>query len=102
MSDLALQFGDQVPKGTGSTSRGSNTNTSIAGLDTRVFRVLLSTDTAVELPTLAPPRTPRSIGLTFPTTASVRESLLLRPTFRQHFDTVVVDWRYIEEQTPEA
>jgi hypothetical protein len=32
----------------------------------------------------------------------VREAILLRPSFRQHWDSVVVDWRYLERRTASA
>lgn len=32
----------------------------------------------------------------------MHDSVLLRPTFFDHFDTVVVDWRYMDSQTPKA
>ena len=34
--------------------------------------------------------------------ASMHDSILLRPSFFDHFDTVVVDWRYMESQTMKA
>ena len=34
--------------------------------------------------------------------SDVREAILLRPSFRQHFDSVVVDWRYVESRTRTA
>ena len=34
-----------------------------------------------------------------PSTADLTESIMLRPTFGQHFDAVVVDWSYVERRS---
>jgi hypothetical protein len=83
---------DHVPRGVSSAS-------TIAGVDQRVFKVLLEAETAVLLPTLRPATAPDHIALPMPDAADLRDAISMRPTFRQHFDAVVVDYQYVERRT---
>ena len=94
------------PNGHWNVSVGKSTNTSIAGLDVRLFAVDVQ-EAAEDIATPSMPLAPRLRALPLPelgTTggASMMDSILLRPTFFDHFDTVVVDWRYIASRTPAA
>ena len=48
------------------------------------------------------PRGPRGVGIPLHGGRSILEQVLLRPTFSQHFDTVVLDWRVVESATSDA
>ncbi|MFH1569186.1 MAG: hypothetical protein ABIL09_14420, partial [Gemmatimonadota bacterium] len=68
----------------------------LAGGDLRIFRVAVREGEVTEIPHLAPPPRPRGRGLPLRGLRSIQEHVLRRPTFFQHFDAVVVDWRYVE------
>ena len=83
------------------TDVGHSTATTIAGLDFRVFSVRVD-EANVELIDAAhasPPSPTHTLprpSLPLAPYRSVQEQLLLRPTFTQHFSSVVVDWRYVD------
>jgi hypothetical protein len=89
------------------TDLGRSTNTTIAGLDFRLFAVVVDeANTTLISRGLPPPseanggpRGPRGVALPLHGGRTLHEQLLLRPTFVQHFDTVVLDWRQIEQAT---
>lgn len=87
-----------LPEGADGSRLGRNSANTIAGGDIRVFRVRVADEAVVEI-THAPPG-PRPTGrlLTLRRLTSVREAVLSRPTFFEHFDGVVVDWRYLHER----
>ena len=94
-----------APAGSGSVDRGTSSPTAIAGGDVRVFRVTLAAKEACELipPTQAEVSPSRiAIKLDQNSLPDVREAILLRPSFRQHADSVVVDWKYVEGRTAAA
>ncbi len=74
----------------------------IAGGDVRVFAVHLSESNVAEIPHLAPPPNPRRRFLTLRDVRSIKEELLRRPTFFEHFDGVMVDWKYLHEREKAA
>ena len=86
------------------TDLGKSTATAIAGLDARIFKVVVdeSDVSLISHAQATPPRTAlggppaRGVGLPLSSSRPIQEQLLLRPSFTQHFDTVVVDWRHIE------
>lgn len=88
------------------TDLGHSTATTIAGLDFRVFEVRVdeSNTQLIDAANAAPPSPPHPprVGLPLPASRSLQEQLLLRPTFTQHFSSVVVDWRYIERTDVEV
>lgn len=81
------------------TDLGKSTATTIAGLDSRLFRVVVEEDNGTSLVdpgAAAPPAdsaTSRGVGL--PLQPGI-EQVLLRPTLTQHLDRIVVDWRHLE------
>ena len=94
-----------APAGSGSVDRGHSSATAIAGGDIRVFKIKLAAKEACELllPVPAEPNPSRvAIKLDQNSIPDVRQAILLRPSFRQHFDSVVVDWRYLESRTATA
>ena len=88
-----------------SVFRGQSNATHIAGGDVRIFRIKLASKEQCELLPSVPARpNPRGIAMKLDqnSISDVREAILLRPSFRQHFDSVVVDWRYLEGRTSTA
>ncbi len=77
---------------------GKNTKRTIAGGDVRVFSVKLETNKIDEKPEVKPVQNPENRGLTLRNIVSVKEEILLRPTFFQHFDRVVIDWKYLAQK----
>ena len=85
-----------LPDGFEGADIGHSTNTTIAGGDTRLFAVTLSSDLLHFLPKVQPK--PRPIGVALHLRHidhSIRYEVLLRPTFFQHYDSVVVDYSYL-------
>jgi hypothetical protein len=83
---------------------GANTANSIQGLDTRCFMVTLSSDSSTPItvpPPLPVPGPPRLLRLSH-SIGTVREELLRRPSFRNFYDGVVLDWAYLEARSEEA
>ena len=96
-SIVAKNFTGYTPPG--SWELGSSSASAIAGFDQRIFRVTVAQETASLIDTVAPAAAPNRIALPLPSTADLTESIMLRPTFGQHFDAVVVDWSYVERRS---
>ncbi|MGV8092101.1 MAG: hypothetical protein AB2L24_09590 [Mangrovibacterium sp.] len=86
-----------VPEGV-TGNLGKNSKKTIAGGDIRVFSVKLETNVIEEKPEVLPVPNPEKRGLTLRNIVSVKEEILLRPTFFRHFDRVVIDWKYLEQR----
>jgi hypothetical protein len=81
---------------------GKNTSTQIAGLDVRCFIVILSSDSTSVVP--APPPAivlPRLLRLSHDA-GRVRTEVLKRPSFRNYYTGVVLDWAYLGERSEES
>jgi len=91
-----------LPEGVSAAALGSNSENTIAGGDIRIFRVRVAEEGVTEIPHVKPPRRPAGVVLNLRDVASIEEEILRRPTFYQHFDGVMVDWRYLWRTTPEA
>src|SRR5208337_1589111 len=50
---------------------------------------------------VAPPARPRGRALPLRDARSIKEQVLARPSFFEHFDSVVVDWRYLRQREKE-
>ena len=74
---------------------GANSAETIAGGDVRVFEVNVREQNVAVIPHTPP--APRAHGriLHLRHTQSIKEEILARPTFFEHFDGVLVDWAYI-------
>ncbi|MHB8519385.1 MAG: hypothetical protein ACYDH9_01385 [Limisphaerales bacterium] len=77
---------------------GRSTDRTIAGGDVRLFAVRVNETGVEEIPHVAPPPRPRGRALPLRQARSIKEEILARPTFFEHFDGVVVDWRYLHER----
>lgn len=87
-----------LPEGVSAGALGHNVPTSIAGGDVRVFQVRVRETGVVEIPHSTPPTRPKLRSLTLRRPISIKEAILARPTFFEHFDGVVVDWTYLHDR----
>jgi hypothetical protein len=91
-----------LPTGQESRNVGVSDAATIAGQDVRIFRVRVAEDGVQEIPHTAPPAAPKGRALALGKVGSVKEALLARPTFFEHFDSVSVDWRYVYDREAAA
>ncbi len=70
----------------------------IAGGDVRVFSVKVSEQGVEEIAHEKPPPRPRGRLLPLRRMSSLKQEILARPTFFEHFDGVSVDWSYVHER----
>ena len=77
---------------------GKNSKKTIKGGDIRIFNVKLEEDNTEDIPFIQPVANPVNRGLTLRNISSIKEEILLRPTFFQHFDRIVIDWKYLLEK----
>ena len=91
-----------LPTGLEQADIGSSDQGRIAGGDVRIFRVRVREENVQEIRHVVPARRPRGRLLPLRAARSIKEEVLARPTFFQHFDGVVVDWRYVERREPQA
>jgi hypothetical protein len=91
-----------LPTDLDGTDVGVGTDTTIAGGDVRVFRVKVLEENVEEIPATMPP--PRPVGRILPlrNCTSIKDAVLTRPAFFQHFDAVAIDWRYVYERDTDA
>ena len=98
-----MQAVGYAPKVMLNTSFGKNTAHTIAGGNVRIFRVCLDNKADV---TVMPESTPvaNTIGraLVLRNIQDVKEEILSRPTFFEHYDRVVIDWRYLHNREKET
>jgi hypothetical protein len=92
----------QTPEVVDGPKLGKNTAGTIAGGDVRVFAVKLQETGVQEISHQAPPRRSRGRLLPLRHATSVKEEILARPTFFEHFDGVCVDWSYLHEREKAA
>lgn len=91
-----------TPEGIDPATLGRNTDTTIAGGDVRIFAVKVRETNVVEIAHVRPPARPHGRFLPLRKLSSLKEEILVRPTFFEHFDGVVVDWRYLHDRAPAA
>ena len=89
-----------LPDGYEDADIGKSTSTTIAGGDTRLFRVRVKQTEGQSdikyMPKVSPKPRPKGIGLHLRHLEhSIRYEILKRPTFFQHYDSVVVDYSYL-------
>jgi hypothetical protein len=83
------------------TNLGVSDEGHIAGGDTRIFAVRVGEEDIEEIAHVIPPARPRGRALPLREASSIKEAVLARPSFFEHFDSVVVDWRYLRERDKE-
>ena len=87
-----------LPEGVDGSGLGRNGPDTIAGGDVRIFSVRVAEVNVAELAHRAPPIRPTGRLLTLRPARPIKEAILARPTFFEHFDGVVVDWRQIHDR----
>jgi len=101
--ELALDASEKgapgyLPEGVPDARLGTGGATMIAGGDVRIFRVIVREQGLAEIPHTPPPARPSGRILPLRRIVSIKEAVLARPTFFQHYDGVVVDWRYLRDR----
>ncbi len=86
-----------LPDGVSGESLGRNTDTMIRGGDIRIFRVIVRETHVDPIAHEPPPERPHGRILPLRNIGSVKREIMARPTFFQHFDGVVLDWRYLHD-----
>jgi len=86
------------PEGIDFKAVGKSLGGTIAGGDVRIFTVQVKEQGVEDLPHTKPPERLRGLILTLRQPRSIKEEILRRSTFFEHFDGVVVDWRYLHER----
>lgn len=84
-----------LPEGFEKVAIGQSDATTLAGGDVRIFRVRVSESDVAELPVTNPPSAPHGRLLTLRSLEPLQEQILSRSTFFQHFDGIVIDWKYV-------
>jgi len=80
------------------TDIGKNTRTSIAGGDIRIFKVAIEEKSLEVLPELKKPEPVSNRYLGLRKIRSIKEEILCRPTFFQHFSGVKISWNYLKDK----
>jgi hypothetical protein len=91
-----------LPRGFEQAAVGKGGPNTIAGGDVRIFAVKVHEQGIEVIPHVAPPARPRGRILPLRAVRSIKEEILVRPTFFEHFDGVMVDWRYLYEREKDA
>ena len=91
-----------LPEGVMGTSLGLPSDETIGGGGLRVFLVRVRETGVAEIPHVTPPARPRGRYLTLRGGRPIKEEILARPTFFEHFDGVVVDWRAVHDRADGA
>ena len=104
--ELALEQSEKgavgyLPEGLEKTKLGASNEENIAGGDVRIFSARVREENVDEIPHVVPPARPRGRALPLRGVPSIKEAVLARPSFFEHFDSVVVDWRYLREREQE-
>lgn len=81
---------------------GADSPTTIAGGGVRLLRVKAAERGVRVLPEVEPPANPKNRTLCLRSNDEIKVQLLRRPTFFRHFDSVMVDWRYVFDRDDEA
>ena len=68
----------------------------------RLFSVRIAEENVEEIPFISQIQQAEKRGLVLRNCTSIKREILLRPTFFQHFDRVLVDWKYLADKEPEA
>lgn len=84
-----------LPEGFEGADLGRSDAHTIAGGDVRIFVATVREEGVQAIPHRAPPARPRGRFLGVRGSRSIKEEVLLRPTFFEHFDGIMVDWRHL-------
>ncbi len=87
----------QTPEAVDASTLGRSGEHTLAGGDVRIFAVTVKEVGVEEIAHVAPPAQHHSI-LPLRKARSVKEEILSRATFFEHFDGVCVDWSYLHDR----
>lgn len=87
-----------TPESVNVAGLGRNSDVTIAGGDVRVFAVRVREAGVEEIADVVPPARPVGRILPLRSPRPIKEEILWRPTFFEHFDSVSVDWRYVHDR----
>jgi hypothetical protein len=87
-----------TPIGVDAVQLGTSGEGKIAGGDVRIFVVKVKETGVEDIPHAAPPPRPHNRFLPIRRATSVKEEILSRPTFFEHFGGVCLDWRILHER----
>jgi hypothetical protein len=90
-----------LPEGLEKSDLGVSDGKNIAGGDVRIFAVRVKEENIEVIAHAVPAVRPQGRALPLRRAISLKEEVLLRPTFFEHFDSVVMDWRYLQEREPD-
>jgi len=90
-----------LPGGFEDAQVGTHTDSVMAGADVRVFEVKVEETNVEEIPYVAPEPRAKNSFLRLAGLTMLKEQLLARPTFFQHYDGVLLDWHYFHARSME-
>jgi hypothetical protein len=91
-----------LPDGLENAKIGVSGEKTISGGDVRVFAIAVDEQNVEEIKHYTPPSRPKGRIMPLPDIRSIKEAILARPTFFEHFDGVLIDWRYLHEKEKDA
>jgi len=98
LDDSEIGAAGYLPEQVAGASLGHNTDRTIRGGDIRIFAVRVKESNVEAIAHVPPPRRPHGRILPLRDCRSVKEQILARPTFFEHFDGAVLDWRYVHDR----
>lgn len=87
-----------LPEGIDKKGIGVSGPNTIAGGDIRIFEIHVQEQNIVQTLPKIPPQRPRDRYLPLRSIRMVKNEILRRPTFFEHFDGVVLDWKYLAQK----
>jgi hypothetical protein len=102
LDDSEVGAAGHLPEGVEGASLGRNTDSTIRGGDIRIFAVRVQESNVETISHLSPGPRPHGRILPLRGIEPVKEQILARPTFFEHFDDVVLDWRYLHDREKAA
>ena len=87
-----------LPEGVKGTALHGNPDQFIRGGDVRIFAIRVKETDVQEIPHRTPPARPRDRALPLRHASSIQREILARPTFFEHFDSVVMDGMCLRDQ----
>lgn len=77
---------------------GRNSANTIAGGNVRIFRVQLNNARITGIPEVVPIPNKTNRTLVLRNISDIKEEILSRPTFFEHYDRIAVDWKYLHHK----
>jgi len=84
-----------LPEGVTRLSNGAGGENCITGGDIRIFSIEVEEENVESIPHTTPSSRPKGRALSVEVMRSIKDEILRRPTFFEHFDSMVVDWEYV-------